>query len=316
MNDFFIKKYSLIRDKGLFLQKIKYYSAQRFLLRILANIFVPAWFVLTNLTFSKKLKAHKKDRKIIVSLTTFPSRINKIWIVVECMLRQTYPPDRIILWLSKKQFHGLSSLPDNLLKLQRRGLEINFCDEDLRSHKKYFYTLKNYSNDVLITVDDDFIYPSSLIEELMKLHLENPQAICCHRALHITMKEKKILPYNDWEYIYNQYGPAFDIFFTSGGGTLFPPFFLHKEVLNDEVFMKFCKYADDIWLNLMSQMNNIKTVKSAYSHGVSIPLYIPGNTTLSSINVDDGLNDIQLNDVRSFYMKNKGIDPLKNLYIN
>src|SRR5699024_12638905 len=66
-----------------------------------------------------------------------------------CLLRQTYPPDKIILWLAKEQFEGRNTLPNNLLDLEKRGLEIVFCDEDLRSHKKYYYAIKKFSKDIL-----------------------------------------------------------------------------------------------------------------------------------------------------------------------
>jgi hypothetical protein len=315
MNNFFIKYYSSISNKISFLNKIKYYAIQRFIIRFLANIFVPIWFVLTNLFFSKKLRKCESDKEIIVSLTTFPARINRIWIVIECILRQTYPPNRIILWLSKEQFDSYSSLPKRLLKLQMRGLEIEFCDEDLRSHKKYYYSLKKYPNTILITVDDDFIYHSNLINDLLKMHIKYPQAICCHRAVKIRLEDQIVLPYKLWEPIYNENHPDFNVFFTTGGGTLFPPNSLHKEVLNKKIFLNYCKYADDVWLNLMSQMNNTKIIKLISNYDVLIPLFIKGNSSLASINVDDGLNDEQFNMVRNYYIENKNIDPLINLLL-
>jgi hypothetical protein len=313
MNDFFIEEYSFIRDNNSLLKQIKYYAVKRFLIRLLANIFVPIWFVVTNLFGKKRLSENNREKKVIVSLTTFPARINRIWIVIECMLRQTYPPDKIVLWLSREQFTSFENLPKNLLKLQKRGLEIEFCDEDLRSHKKYFYTIKKYPNDFLITVDDDFIYPSSLIQDLMKSYMENLGVICCFRAVEIKVKNNEISPYNQWEYVYEQSVPSFNIFFTSGGGTLFPPDSLNNEVLNKEIFTNYCKYADDVWLNIMSQMNHTKVIKSSSNYNMSIPLYFSGNTTLVSINVNNGLNDKQLNDVRDYYIKNQKNDPLKNI---
>jgi hypothetical protein len=316
MNNYFVKKYSLITDSNPFFKLIKYYAIKRLLIRSLANIFIPIWFHLTNILRKKKLNMSKRNIKIIVSLTTFPARIDRVWIVIECMLRQTLPPDRIILWLSKGQFESLQSLPNNLLRLQERGVEIEFCEEDLRSHKKYFYNIKKYPSDILITVDDDFIYPSNLIQELIKSHLKFPHAICCLRAVQMKTKDNLVLPYNQWEYIYKQTDPSFKIFFTSGGGTLFPPNSLHEEVLNKNIFLNYCKYADDVWLNLMSQMNYTKVVKSSSNYDISIPLYIRGNSTLESINVDNGLNDEQLNNVRNYYIKNKSIDPLNNLLLD
>ena len=157
MNNYFVYKYSSIRDNILFLKKIKYYATKRFIITNSANALVPLFFYITNFFTKKKLTINENNLNVIVSLTTFPTRINRVWIVIECMLRQTYKPDRIILWLSKEQFECLDKLPKSLLKLQSRGLEIKFCNEDLRSHKKYFYSIKKYPCDILITVDDDVI---------------------------------------------------------------------------------------------------------------------------------------------------------------
>ena len=46
----------------------------------------------------------------------------------------------------------------NCLDQQKRGLTIRFC-EDLKAHKKYYYAFKEYPDDIVITVDDDVIYP-------------------------------------------------------------------------------------------------------------------------------------------------------------
>ena len=65
----------------------------------------------------------------------------------------------------------------------------------------------------------------------------------------------------------------------------------------------------------MSQMNNTKIIKLISNYDVLIPLFIKGNSSLASINVDDGLNDEQFNMVRNYYIENKNIDPLINLLL-
>ena len=49
-------------------------------------------------------KDTNRKEKIIVSLTSFPGRINEVWICIESLMRQTFKPDAIELWLSLKQF--------------------------------------------------------------------------------------------------------------------------------------------------------------------------------------------------------------------
>ena len=146
MVDFFNDWYSSVVFKNKFLRAIKFYSFYRFFIRVSANLVLPLYFLLTRRNKKYVLKESiKKNGRYIVSFTSFPARINNVWLVVESILRQTQKPDMIILWLSKKQFSSLDVLPKSLLNLQKRGLTIKLKDEDFRSHKKYYYFLKEYS---------------------------------------------------------------------------------------------------------------------------------------------------------------------------
>jgi len=40
-----------------------------------------------------------RQSRIIVSLTTYPARINSVWITVSSLLQQTMKPYKVILWL-------------------------------------------------------------------------------------------------------------------------------------------------------------------------------------------------------------------------
>src|SRR5690606_32307945 len=113
-------------------------------------------------------------------------------------------------------------LPKNLVKLQQRGLEIKIVGgTDLRSHKKYFYAMQEYKKSIIITVDDDFIYPLNLIEKLYQNHIRYPNNIIANRAISKTYVNNVLQSYIKWETIKGEKGPSKDIFFTSGGGTLF-----------------------------------------------------------------------------------------------
>ena len=312
MIDLTIRLYTACDNKVNLLNKLKLYSACRFLIRILANVSIPAYFYISNLLFKNKLpKSQKQSKRIVVSLTSFPKRIDKVWIVIECILRQRLKPDIVVLWLSKEQFCQETNLPKSLTRLKKRGLEIRFCEGNLRSHKKYYYALQRFKNDLLITIDDDIIYPTYLTKDLFDLHLNYPTAICCCRALKINVQNAEILPYNTWELVDNSLGASYHLFQTSGGGTLFPPKALHTEVTNDKVFMSLCRYADDVWLNAMSQMNNTKVVKTE-RHFEFIPLLTINDQKLSIINVEQGKNDQQLNAVRQYYISRLNQDPFIN----
>lgn len=242
--------------------------------------------------------------KIIVSLTSFPQRINTVWLTIETLLRQTIKPDSIILWLSQEQFSTKERLPKNLLSLEKRGLSIQLVDDDLKSHKKYYYSFKEYPEDFIITVDDDTFYNTKLIEHLWKTHLAFPQSICCNHSRFICYNNRQeLLPYASWKQNFEFNLQASKQLCPIGvGGILYPPHVLPSLVEDKDIFMKFCPYADDLWLKAMSLLGNNMVVQSEY-HSYFMPIRIRKNTTLSSGNVKCG-NDEQLKQLRQF-LKNK-----------
>jgi hypothetical protein len=313
MVDFLDKIYTKIQDRNVFFSRIKIYSFQRLMIRVLSNILIPLFYQLGK---AKHVLNPNKSApvKYIVSLTSFPNRIGRVWIVVESILRQSHKPDKIILWLSSEQFKTLEELPQVLLNQQKRGLDIRFVKDDFKSHKKYFYALDEFPNDFIVTVDDDIIYPTTLIGQLVELNAIYPKSIICHRAYRIKVENGKLLPYASWNQIKDFDGPNFDIFFTSGGGTLFPPHSLHKEVLNDAVFKKYCFYADDIWLNIMGRLNATTIIKSNYSSSL-LPVFNLRNINLHSTNLGQGENDTQLEVVRNYYKEKYGADAFSEVLI-
>lgn len=307
MIDFFSYLYpdNSVNKKGI-LYSLRIYSILRFLIRIVTNIYIPLYFRITNVFFEFKLSDNTKD-DLIVSLTTFPARINKVWLVVESILRQTHKPDKIILWLSEEQFSDITKLPKELLKLQKRGLEIEFCKGDLRSHKKYYYTLQKYPNSDVVTIDDDIFYRSDLIKTLWEVHLKYPGSVKCVRAYGRIIVNNGVVPYRDWQVINVESEPRADIFPTSGAGTLYPAGVFYKDVLRDDLFMQYCSTADDIWLFCMVLMNNRCFVKVDFKH-VILPILYRNNFKLSAGNVGRGDNDRQLLRLRDYYIEYEGFD--------
>ena len=53
-----------------------------------------------NPSTKKGVTSQKRQQKVIISLTSYPKRINTLWIVIETLLRQTMKLDEIILWLA------------------------------------------------------------------------------------------------------------------------------------------------------------------------------------------------------------------------
>lgn len=242
----------------------------------------------------------------VISLTSFPKRINKIWIVIESLMRQTEMPDRIVLWLSEDQFK-CKKIPKSLRKLQQKGLEIRMCKSDLRSHKKYYYAFQEFSQDNVITVDDDIIYPSNLVEELKSAYKQYPDCVVA-RYVHVMNYTNNdiLIPYTLWNNCVTE-NPSFMNFFGSGGGTLFPVYKMSVDVLDKCAFMTLCKTADDIWLNAYARFSGLKVyVPDNISH-VIFNIQIHNDDRLYCAN--EGLQDIQIKMIQEFFIRKYGIDP-------
>ena len=243
---------------------------------------------------------------VIVSLTSFPERIDNVWQVIECMLHQTVLPKKIILWLSKEQFTSKESIPTTLSSLENGIFEIRFVDGDIRSHKKWFYAFKEYKDELVFLIDDDLYYPDDIIKKTMNAYMENSNAIICNYGRKPIFNDDGTLQsYNSWHTYHSESNS--NVFFGSGGGTLIKPSMLHEDTLNIDLCLSLTPMADDIWLNAMCNLAGLK--KHLLKYGSYLPIVNENNSTLCSINVEQNLNDVQLNDVISYYKNNFNLNP-------
>ncbi len=247
------------------------------------------------------------DCEVIISLTSYGTRINQVAMAIESCMQQTVKANKIILWLDES-FRG-KPLPATLRKQQERGLMIDYC-EDIRSYKKIIPTLKRYPKAAIITVDDDLIYDCNLVDRLLRSWKEHPHCVHCSRMHRMVYDEQgELIPYAKWGWECRDVGePDMLNFMTSGAGTLFPPGSLAPEVMNQEVFMELCPTADDVWLNAMARLAGSSVVR-AYT-GDNGCGYIESREgqaiALWHQNLTRGGNDIQIKAVFSRY----GIDDI------
>ena len=231
----------------------------RVLAIILKRIFdltVPSYLKRTSNKADYGLNTIDREETYIVSLTSFPARINYIWITIEILLRQSFKPDKIILWLAEEQFPD-KLLPKSLIELTKRGLEIEYCS-DLKSHKKYFFVMRKYPDANIITFDDDLYYDNQVIKNVVDLHKRFPDYIVTNRAHKITFnKNGDIEYYKRWKHNVVDKLPSKLLFPTGGAGTLYPPFSLPSDAFNEQKLKELCYQADDVWLKIMGYLNNL-----------------------------------------------------------
>ncbi len=247
------------------------------------------------------LKPLKNENKLVVSFTSFPARIDKVWMVVDCLLRQTFSPSSIFLYLSKEQFpDGRNSVPKSLLKYEKWGLRIIFVEGDLKSHKKYFYVSQSLTDECFVTIDDDTLYRNDLLERLWRLHERYPNCVCANYGRFVSMDGNVIMPYNEWNVIldekihYNEPNTIAIGF----GGVLYPSVFYkgNIDVICDARMIKeTCLCGDDLWLRTMEFVTNTPVVISSY-YANPPTIASTSSSALSVVNRSESLrgNDVQL----------------------
>lgn len=202
--------------------------------------------------------------KIILSLTSYPKRINIISKVIKSLFQQKVKADKIILWLSLDEFpEKENNLPEVLLSLcGKNGFQIRWVTGNLKSHKKYFYALQEFSDDIVITVDDDMIYSSEMVAELLESHCKHPNTIVA-RCVRIILKQRECMAdYMFWNYDCENYRgqKRMDLCAIGCHGILYPPHIATKRWFDISTIINLCPEQDDLWLKYNEILDEIPTV--------------------------------------------------------
>ena len=238
---------------------------------------------------SLKKNTRNTTNGYIVSLTSWEPRFNTLPIALKSLLFQTRKPDRIILYLGNDV--NPKSIPYEIKRFRKKGVEIKFVNENLRAHKKYYYAMKEYPDSTVITVDDDVIYSPFTISSLIKCSKRNKNCVCARRTHRMTFSGGKLLPYKDWKYDVTDIKPRFNLMGTGVGGILYPPHSLHMDLFNKEELKRIAFTNDDLWLKGMEMLRNTKTksVKCLWKHPIEI--LNEDEYSLFNINVINNEND-------------------------
>jgi len=199
--------------------------------------------------------------KLIISLTSYPARINTVNQVIESLLNQTVQADKIILWLAEEEFPNKEAdLPQELLNLLNNNITfcIKWC-ENIKPYKKLIPSIKEFSNSIIITFDDDIIYDSDCVKSLYDTHLKFPNDIIGNRGHYITFNiSRKINPYKQWIRETTHKRASFNCVLTGVGGVLYPPNCFYKDILDRNLFETLAYNTDDLWFWAMGVLNGTK----------------------------------------------------------
>lgn len=251
--------------------------------------------------------ATPRSPRLVVSVTSTPWRMYDVHYALHSLLSQSLKPDKVVLWLGLELFpDGDADVPQSVLSLRDRGLEIEYC-HDVRSFTKLVPALERYPEDIIVTADDDIFYPPDWLENLVTRHESVPDPhITAALARKVLLQDGTPEPYARWPIVGG--GDAELGLLPMGvGGVLYPPRALDPQVLDEAAFMSLTPSADDLWFWAMAFRNGtpilpgLRTNESAvgqppqpYNRGIGLTfvnpqreLGISGEATLGGTNVHD-----------------------------
>jgi hypothetical protein len=221
-------------------------------------------YVLRTIWQFRRYRRHRKQifspHEVVVSLTSFPARFGKLHNCLKALIGQQVKPDRLVLYLSRQECVG-HSLPDAIASLQEYGLTIRYTDSNHRSLNKVVHALKDFASSIVVTCDDDKLYPSDWLQRLLAGHQAYPDHVVCLRSRRIAADPNgQLLPYRMWPGGEPEV-PCHTTLPLGVGGVLYPPHCFTEDVLNTDLFEQLCPTADDLWLKFMAMHNNRKAVQ-------------------------------------------------------
>ncbi|WP_333877014.1 glycosyl transferase [Flavobacterium sp.] len=251
---------------------------------------------LVSIPVSKIKNAQSEKIPVIVSLTTIPSRMDKVHITLRSILTQTKRPEKLLLWINEKDQHNI---PNSIQSLVGDILELHFTPHT-SSHKKLIPTLLLYPDRVIVTCDDDLIYESTWLEKLYQSHLKYPKDIICNKIRQIAFDEHSNLQdYKKW--VFKNPNDPIKNMAIGAGGILYPPKSLHELITNYELALQLAPKNDDLWFKAMAVLNNT-TVRQADDVTTEfLPIYGTQKISLKKINVDQNFNVNQWQDLTNYF---------------
>ena len=127
------------------------------------------------------------DRRIIASVSTVPERIGNLGPTIRSLLRQTRPPDEIVLAIPEFSIREQRpyAVPKHVSRWPR--MRVLHCQKDWGPATKFIPIVREElaagrGNTLIMVVDDDRIYPRDALETYLHYNKQLPDAALCFRG--------------------------------------------------------------------------------------------------------------------------------------
>lgn len=224
-------------------------------------------------------RVNSKNR-IVISMTSIPSRLDKIAPTLCSILTQTRRVDEIRLNIPYISMKGDKYIIPKCFK-HFKNIKIHRPEKDFGPSTKLLPTLKDEYNSNIIVIDDDMIYGSNLVYSLVEAFNKHNQEIVittygCNKLDNKISRIHKFLSGN--KYVYLLFGC---------GGYILRGNMLPNEVFEYENAPEEAKYVDDNWISGWLWMNDVNVYTLGLQKGM---IYIPSYETAGTISLCNGVN--------------------------
>ncbi len=247
-----------------------------------------------------RARPHGLGRPLIVSLTSYPARFDKLRMTLRSLIEQDVRPDYIMLWVDPAhQEH----IPQEVWALCHVGVYICF-HKDIGPATKLLPALKQYPDHFIITADDDLYYPPNWLRRLVDAFDKDVPSIVSLRA-HLAKvgNDGALLPYREWDRRTREVraNEKTEFIFPTGvGGVLYFPGCFSSEVFDEDTLAELTPKADDVWFFWMARLAGTRQTRALGSMEL---INWPGSQTtgLFHTNVSQDGNDSQISAMEKRY---------------
>jgi len=192
------------------------------------------------------------NRRVIASLTTVPDRINNLSPTIQSLLKQTRPPDEIVLAIPEFSVREQRpyEVPKYISRLPR--VRILHCRKDWGPATKFIPIVREElaagrGDTLIMVVDDDRVYPRDALETYLHYNKQLPDAALCFRGAamprNLDWRDARMIKASELR----QPQPAAVI--TGCGSYLIQPRFFDESLWDYSQAPKGAFYMDDIWIS-------------------------------------------------------------------
>jgi hypothetical protein len=201
------------------------------------------------------------DPRVIASLSTVPDRIGNLEPTIRSLLKQTRPPDEIVLAIPEFSVREQRPyvVPKYLSRLPR--VRVLRCAEDWGPATKFIGAIQDElaagrENTSIMVVDDDRLYPRDALETYLYYSEQLPNAALCFRGAAMP----STFDWDDAKMIHAKdlREPRPVAVITGCGSYLVQPRFFNRSLWDYSGAPPVAFYIDDIWISAWLSRGGVK----------------------------------------------------------